>query len=669
MTLDTTASRVSYPGAGSTGPFAFPFKVFAYVDLLVTRRSSTGVETELTYVTDFSATGAGSASGTITLVNALEVGERLVIRRAPDLTQDTSVRNGGPYFGSVHEDEFDLLVMQIQSLQDQIDRSPKLLETYDPSTYDMTGLVPEPNKVLAFNSSGTGIEARTISEGSTALPGNGRTVGSLTDFLANNAVFNVQDFGPVGHGLSDEIALGAFQRAHDALPSTGGVLYVPSDDYLVDGSGATLAAPRILCSITKPNVRVTCAEGVKFSFEGWSKADSDANNDAGAGTNVFTGFLFNDGVVGGGVWGGYVEGDSDGTALTNLRSRAKFVAIDGADDVTVFGLRGKLIVGNLVNARGSGSGLSAAQRVIVSHCHGESCAESAFNYMGGVEDSVFSNNISRLNKYHGFESGAQRLSCTGNVLTDNVKDGITHVGRHGTFSGNVLRNNGIAGFNFQWSASPSSDGSYNTLIGNVITNNALVGVQCDGSTTHNAIKSNEVLDNGSGAGEGIKLAIGCSEYTIVGNTVGDTGVAKQATGIDVITGTSIFILGNRTYGHATQGLTVNTNSDNIRVIGNDFGDTVVIAASTTNKFVRNNRGYVTENKGTAIVPNGSTTVVVNHGLSVTPTAGDVSVTPTNSMGAAAKYFVGSYTATQFTITVNADPGATTASFAWSASVQ
>jgi hypothetical protein len=83
---------------------------------------------------------------------------------------------------------------------------------------------------------------------------------------------------------------------------------------------------------------------------------------------------------------------------------------------------------------------------------------------------------------------------------------------------------------------------------------------------------------------------------------------------------------------------------------------------------RSNKGYVTENSGTSIVASGQTTIVVDHGLSVTPTADDISVTPTNGMGNASKFWITTLTATQFTINVDVDPGADTATFAWKAIV-
>jgi hypothetical protein len=70
------------------------------------------------------------------------------------------------------------------------------------------------------------------------------------------------------------------------------------------------------------------------------------------------------------------------------------------------------------------------------------------------------------------------------------------------------------------------------------------------------------------------------------------------------------------------------------------------------------------NKGTATVANGQTYVTVTHGLAFTPTADQIRVTPTNNMGNAAKYWISNLGATSFRINVNADPGATTATFSW-----
>ena len=90
----------------------------------------------------------------------------------------------------------------------------------------------------------------------------------------------------------------------------------------------------------------------------------------------------------------------------------------------------------------------------------------------------------------------------------------------------------------------------------------------------------------------------------------------------------------------------------------------LLESAGTNTIVRNNIGWVTEAKGVATIANGTTSITVNHGLSVTPAISAISITPTNSLGTAGKFWVSNPTGTQFTINVDTDPGATTAAFAW-----
>lgn len=90
----------------------------------------------------------------------------------------------------------------------------------------------------------------------------------------------------------------------------------------------------------------------------------------------------------------------------------------------------------------------------------------------------------------------------------------------------------------------------------------------------------------------------------------------------------------------------------------------LLESAGTSTIVRNNVGWTTESNGTATVANGTTSIAVTHGLSVTPAAGNISVTATNNMGNAAQFWVDNITSSAFTINVDVDPGATTATFAW-----
>src|ERR1700737_2272585 len=184
--ISTTVSRNNYGGPGA-GPFPFSYKIFAYADLLVTRRATTGTETTLVYGPDFSSAGVGvEAGGSITLTVPLLSGETLSVRRAPALLQKTSLQNQSSYYGSTHETTFDTLVMQLQAQKDVSDRSLGMSESYDPAT--ITGLK------LTAGAAGTvlgGITPTQLGNLTPAggagyiipvLPGQGRTVSSLTQY-------------------------------------------------------------------------------------------------------------------------------------------------------------------------------------------------------------------------------------------------------------------------------------------------------------------------------------------------------------------------------------------------------------------------------------------------------------------------------------------------------
>jgi hypothetical protein len=59
-------------------------------------------------------------------------------------------------------------------------------------------------------------------------PGGGRVTSSATEYLANNAVFNVRDFGARGDGSEDGPAI---RRALDAASAAGGTLLFPPGTY------------------------------------------------------------------------------------------------------------------------------------------------------------------------------------------------------------------------------------------------------------------------------------------------------------------------------------------------------------------------------------------------------------------------------------------------------
>ncbi|MGD9724362.1 MAG: right-handed parallel beta-helix repeat-containing protein, partial [Pirellulales bacterium] len=118
------------------------------------------------------------------------------------------------------------------------------------------------------------------------------------------------------------------------------------------------------------------------------------------------------------------------------------------------------------------------------------------------------------------------------------------------------------------------------------------------------------------------------------------------------------------------GIAIDTGAKNLIIKdndlrGNDLGGIFNGSSETTN-IIRDNLGYVTRNKGNATIASGSTTAVVAHGLDFTPTAADFVINfreqGTNDYG---RFWIDTFTATEFTLNVTSDPGASNLDFSWS----
>jgi hypothetical protein len=336
VTLTTTTSRTSYAGSGTTGPFAVPFRFVLATDLLVTRRDAGGGETTLVNVTDYAVSGAGNATGSVTLVTALATGETLVIRRAVSKTQPVSLANGGTYFGATHEAEFDRLTMQIQDLQDQASRAFGLSESYAPGALECRVPVPLPNQVLTANGNATAAEWRTVDTASAALvPGGGRTVASLTDYLANNAPFNPLDYGAAGNGVADDTD--ALATCDAACVAAAGVMALPAGQVFRVAGALTLASPLVLLGGV-----LTPDSGVTLTVNGTIDGRPVQAFDCTAGGTVLFGDAINQGIP---EWFGAIGG---GIADCSAALRALVVAFNGDGATIEFTSRGGYLFASTV---------------------------------------------------------------------------------------------------------------------------------------------------------------------------------------------------------------------------------------------------------------------------------------------------------------------------------
>lgn len=151
-------------------------------------------------------------------------------------------------------------------------------------------------------------------------------------------------------------------------------------------------------------------------------------------------------------------------------------------------------------------------------------------------------------------------------------------------------------------------------------------------------------------------------------TPGGCGIHLSASSQVTVTGMMIHGNGNSTRGY---GIRIEGTVDNYNIQSNAFfsnGQASIYQPSgpSNTQIIRDNRGWVTENNGTATITTGNTTVVVNHGLADTPTFVDVGFAgPMDATDVYVYAAPGSFTSTQFTITYSQSAGSNR-SFWWRA---
>jgi len=164
MTVSTTARKTTLDGNDSTTAFPFTFKVLDSDDVDVILTSSAGTESTLTVTTDYSialnADQDTSPGGTVTYPvsgDPLATGEKLTIVREMGLLQDTDLQNQADFYAETHEDVFDKLVMLIQDIKEQVDRSVKVDISSSTNPDDLLDDID--TAVAAAQSAQTGAEA------------------------------------------------------------------------------------------------------------------------------------------------------------------------------------------------------------------------------------------------------------------------------------------------------------------------------------------------------------------------------------------------------------------------------------------------------------------------------------------------------------------------------
>jgi len=193
MTVNST-NIVSgpYPGNGIADTFNYGFRIEDKTQLKVFETDDEGVETELTVDTDYTVAGIGvDAGGTVTRVaGALPTGYTWYIRSDYDQTQLTAFGSQGGFFPDVHEAAMDKLTFLIQQIQDLLNRSLRVSESYTGSS--ITALPnPASQNYLRWKTDLSGLENVEVvtPTGSVTVGVNIGNIVELIDDGSGNAVF------------------------------------------------------------------------------------------------------------------------------------------------------------------------------------------------------------------------------------------------------------------------------------------------------------------------------------------------------------------------------------------------------------------------------------------------------------------------------------------------
>lgn len=198
-------------------------------------------------------------------------------------------------------------------------------------------------------------------------------------------------------------------------------------------------------------------------------------------------------------------------------------------------------------------------------------------------------------------------------------------------------------------SSRHSDVSNNNLIQNVPTSSGVggetdydwIGVEIDGQQSQ--VSNNAIEGSLSKASTGVVVDALSDNLIVSDNYIG--GCSNRA--VDVQSGATDCIISG------------NTGSSSAAIVD---------AGTRTRLFGNEDNLWKSEVHGGATVVNGTTSIVVSHTLSSTPTIADIMVVA-RSWGSATKAWISDVTATQFTINVDVNPGASNATFTWWASTQ
>jgi parallel beta-helix repeat protein len=268
-----------------------------------------------------------------------------------------------------------------------------------------------------------------------------------------------------------------------------------------------------------------------------------------------------------------------------------------------------------------------------------------------VNNYVYDARHTGIHVWSGLDAG--NLLVVGNVVRNAAERGIMIEDAANTHGGTVANNIVYGGCT---QAGIYSIRDYVAITGNSVSSVTGAGIQL--SDAHNNTVGNNTIYDSSLDGISLWASTHCQ---IISNLLAGCAKAAHIPNITLLsTSTHNLIALNLMQSSAGHGIVEGAAVDDYNTIINNKLISITgneIDIQGINSTARGNVGFVTENSGTATLSSADTSIVVNHGLDVTPVAGDIIVVPMETWGNMTKFWIDTYTATQFTIHADIAPGA------------
>jgi hypothetical protein len=464
---------------------------------------------------------------------------------------------------------------------------------------------------------------------------------------------SVQDFGAVGDGSADDTA--AIQATIDSLVSTnGGTAYFPAGTYKttapITWTGNNVSLTGVGQGAT--TIQCTFASGDIFTV---GNGTANPNNSVISNMSITSTVAKSSGAA-----ITFKNGHNLGIDRVRLDNNmyVGFNFEGGAQQYIYYANNFEINSGSYGISIGTNSTL--CQEIFLSHGTIASCTEAGIFFLNA--NGVYSNSIDAIGCKHGimtFPSTGNKTSAL--WFTDVLADTSTQNGWNMIANGGLVNDITMTGC---WGSTSTLRGMFFSNVKDIsitaarCVNNGTDGLALDAGCSNVSIVNSQFLSNSmatSGSNSGIAVAANVSNWSVIGGACGtdaNFGFNNQNYGIFIDTGSSNH--------YSVIGVILQTN-----ITGPVFD-----GSSGTDKRFYGNPGYITNTSGNATITAGTNVVTVTHGLSNTPTAANILVSPTSSLtlAGAATFWIDGITSTTFNINTNTNVSLNSF-FAWQARIK